>query len=190
MRICGGCTVRRQANLARSTPVAAQLLASEPTGSFEVIEQLRQAAAGAVRRGAPENAVTYLRRALREGADRDTRAGISFELATAARFATQPAVMLEHYRQAYELAMDPVLRNTAALELALILVIMGGWEEPIGLARDALSELGLQAQFHTEVHISGTKQRKFGRFMPYCSKRALVSASIPESLSASSVLSA
>jgi DNA-binding CsgD family transcriptional regulator len=122
--------------------VAAQLLASEPTGSAEVIEQLRQAAAGALRRGAPESAVTYLRRALNEGADREVRAAISFELATAARAATQPGVMLEHYRLAHELATDPVLRNTAALELAFILVIIGGWDEPLALARDALAELG------------------------------------------------
>jgi DNA-binding CsgD family transcriptional regulator len=125
--------------------VAAQLVASEPTGSTEVIEQLRHAAAGALRRGGPDSAVTYLRRALREGGDRNTRAAISFELATAARFATQPAVMLEHYRQAHQLATEPVLRNTAALELAIILVIIGGWDEPLAIARDALAELGTQA---------------------------------------------
>ena len=79
--------------------VAAQLLASEPTGSQEVIAQLREAAAHALARGAPEDAVAYLERALQEGCERELRAAISFELAKAARLAGQPA-MIERLKEA------------------------------------------------------------------------------------------
>ena len=93
--------------------IAAQLLATEPTGSAEVIAQLRDAAAFALTRGAPEGAIAYLSRALAEGCERELRAAISFELGTAARVAGRPA-MVEHFTQAHRLATDPVLRNRGA----------------------------------------------------------------------------
>lgn len=123
--------------------VAAQLLASDPIGSVRVIEQLREAARHALARGAPENAVSYLRRALREGGEPSLRAATSLELATAARLAGgQWDVMTEQLEQARRLAQDPLLRNTAALELATVLVLRGEWERPAALLRDALADLG------------------------------------------------
>jgi len=121
--------------------VAAQLLASEPTGSDEVVAQLREAAALALARGAPENAVAYLSRALEEGCERELRARVSFELATAARLAGQRS-MVKYFRDAHRLAEDPVLRNGAALELATVLGLRGDWQEPIALLRGALEDLG------------------------------------------------
>ncbi len=121
--------------------VAAQLLASEPTGSEEVVAQLREAAALALARGAPENGVAYLSRALEEGCERELRARISFELATAARLAGQRS-MVRYFQDAHRLAEDPVLRNSAALELATVLGLRGDWQEPIALLRGALADLG------------------------------------------------
>jgi DNA-binding CsgD family transcriptional regulator len=121
--------------------VAAQLLASEPAGSPEVIEQLRQAAAGALSRGAPEDAAAYLTRALREGSGRELRASLSFELGMAEQHAGKPA-MIGHFRDAQRVSADRVLRNTAALELASVLALTGQWEEPIAVTEAALADLG------------------------------------------------
>ena len=104
--------------------VAAQLLVCEPGGSREVIAQLREAAALALAQGGPEAAVAYLTRALAEGCERELRAAISFELATATRLTGEPT-MIEHFQEAQRLATDPVLRNTAALELASALALLG-----------------------------------------------------------------
>ena len=120
--------------------VAAQLLASEPAGSPEVIDQLRQAAAWALSRGAPEDAVAYLTRALREGAGRELRAALCFELGMAEQHAGKPA-MIGHFRDARRLSADRVLRNTAALELASVLALTGQWEEPIAVTEAALADL-------------------------------------------------
>jgi len=121
--------------------VAAQLLASEPAGSPEVIDQLRQAAAGALRRGAPEDAVAYLTRALDEGSGRELRARLSLELGMAEQHAGKPA-MIGHFRDAQRLSADRVLRNTAALELASVLALTGQWAEPIAVTEAALTDLG------------------------------------------------
>jgi AAA ATPase domain len=49
--------------------VAAHLLLSEPTGRDDVVETLRRAADAALRRGAPQSAAAYLRRAGSEGGE-------------------------------------------------------------------------------------------------------------------------
>ena len=121
--------------------VAAQLLPSEPTGSEHVIELLRQAAAFALVRAAPEDSIAYLTRALREGCARDARAAILFDLGRAARLNTDPA-MLEYFGEARQLAKDPVLRGNAAFELATALGLKGEWESAMSLIEDALEELG------------------------------------------------
>ncbi len=125
--------------------IAAQLLASEPTGSEEVIAQLREAAARALARGAPENGVAYLSRALAEGCNRGLRAAISLELGKTARVAGQPALMVEQFEQAYRLADEPVLRNHAALELAAAQGFGGDAEGPAALLGQALDDLGDRA---------------------------------------------
>ncbi len=120
--------------------VAAQLLASEPTGSEEVIATLREAAALARSRGAPENAVTYLSRALEEGCERELRAAVCFELGMAAKLAGDGA-MAEHFAAARRLAADPAIRNAAALELASTLVLRKPWSEAMALIEEALEDL-------------------------------------------------
>lgn len=70
--------------------VAAQLLLSEPAGDPAVIQTLQQAAAAALARGAPETAVTYLRRALTEPPTEAARAAVLGELGGAERIAAIP----------------------------------------------------------------------------------------------------
>ena len=125
--------------------IAAQLMASEPVGSEEVVASLRKAARQALREGAPETAVAYLSRALAEGGERERRALVSFELAGAAKLAGLSAVIIERYRDARRLSEDPVLRSRAALELAMMLTYTGDWEGPIALVEEALAELGDRA---------------------------------------------
>jgi DNA-binding CsgD family transcriptional regulator/tetratricopeptide (TPR) repeat protein len=121
--------------------IAAQLLASEPLGSPEVVDQLRQAAALALARGAPEDAVAYLSRALAEGSERELRAAVAFELGTASKLAGRPGT-LKHFAEAQRLARDPVLQGEAALELATTLGLTGSWDEGLAVVSQALTDLG------------------------------------------------
>src|SRR5690606_32464920 len=71
---------------ARGAPlerVAGHLLAVEPAGDSWVFEQLRRTAAEAVARGAPDAAVTYLERAVREPPPSHQRADVLAELGVA-----------------------------------------------------------------------------------------------------------
>ena len=121
--------------------IAAQLLASEPLGSPEVVDELRQAAALALARGAPEDALAYLSRALAEGAERELRAAVAFELGTASKLAGR-ADTLKHFAEAQRLARDPVLQGEAALELATTLGLTGSWDEAVAVVDRAHTDLG------------------------------------------------
>jgi hypothetical protein len=79
--------------------VCAHLLVCEPAGSAEVVERLRAAAARAVGRGAPESAVTYLRRAMAETADGSLRARLAQELGRVEKVLGDPAAA-GHLREA------------------------------------------------------------------------------------------
>jgi DNA-binding CsgD family transcriptional regulator len=120
--------------------VAAQLLASEPVGSSKVVDELRRAAALALTRGAAEDAVAYLSRALAEGCEREVGAAVSFELGTAAKRAGRLST-LKHFEEAQRLAEDPVLRSHAALEVATMLGLTGSWDRAFTVVSDALPDL-------------------------------------------------
>jgi DNA-binding CsgD family transcriptional regulator len=120
--------------------VAAQLLASEPLGSPEVTAQLREAARLALARGAPEDAIAYLSRALAEGCERELRARVAFELGIASKLAGRPETT-RHFEEARRLAADPVLRDSAALELATTLGLTGSWERAFEVVGQALTDL-------------------------------------------------
>jgi DNA-binding CsgD family transcriptional regulator/tetratricopeptide (TPR) repeat protein len=121
--------------------VAAQLLPSEPTGSHELVAHLREAATAAFERGAPEDAVAYLSRALSEGGSRHGRAELLFELGTAAKLAGQQS-MVEHFAEARRMSSDPLLRARAALELATALAFTGQPDASLTIIEEALLELG------------------------------------------------
>jgi hypothetical protein len=63
--------------------VAAQLLLSDPSGDEDVVAALRGAATEALARGAPDDAVTYLSRALAEPPPAPVRADVLLEVGTA-----------------------------------------------------------------------------------------------------------
>ncbi len=65
--------------------VSAHLLSAEPYGQAWVIDALRAAAGEALARGAPDVAVSYLRRALAEPPAPDARLDVLVELGRAER---------------------------------------------------------------------------------------------------------
>jgi DNA-binding CsgD family transcriptional regulator len=120
--------------------VCAHLLLCEPTGSAEVVERLQAAAARAVGRGAPESAVSYLRRALAETADVSLRARLARDLGRAEKVLGEPAAA-GHLRESLLLTSDPVLRAAVTPDLAELLILGGQWEAGTALLREALTEL-------------------------------------------------
>jgi DNA-binding CsgD family transcriptional regulator len=94
--------------------VATQLLNTPGgRGAAEVVEELREAARDAVRRGAMETAVAYLRRALEEPPPDDARADILYELGVA-EVDSSGLEALEHLRAAHEELADVRKRSAAA----------------------------------------------------------------------------
>ena len=111
--------------------VASQLLMAPHRGHASVVDVLRDAAASAMRRGAPESAVAYLRRALEEPPPADVRPGLLFDLGVAEVQGRAPDA-LEHLRAAYESLEEPTARARAARLLARTLLFTGqaaeGWQ--------------------------------------------------------------
>jgi ATP/maltotriose-dependent transcriptional regulator MalT len=120
--------------------VCAHLLVCEPAGSVEVVERLRGAAARAMRRGAPESAAAYLRRALAETTDVSIRAALLHELGLAEKVLADPAAV-QHLRESMELASDAVQRAAVAPDLAELLVLTGQWDAAAAFIQTALEEL-------------------------------------------------
>jgi DNA-binding CsgD family transcriptional regulator len=98
--------------------VAAGLLAITTSQECWAIEALREAAGAALRRGAPEVAARYLRRALRDVPDSsEQRARLLVDLATAERF-FDPAASIRHISYAVPLFRDVKDRATALVRIA------------------------------------------------------------------------
>ncbi len=121
--------------------VASHFAKVRPSGSVAAVAALRDAAAAALGRGAPEAAVAVLRRALAEDAPDPGRAVLLAELGHVELMARDP-VSAEHLSEALELADDPVLKARASLDLAEILGIIGHWGELLELSSRSIVELG------------------------------------------------
>jgi DNA-binding CsgD family transcriptional regulator len=117
---------------------ALHLLRTAPTGRTSTVDLLREAAARASARGAPETAATYLRRALTEKpAGPATDAALRLDLALALAAGRQAGVT--------ELARDvvaridvPSVRAEAALRSARALALIGDGEAAMDLERMVL----------------------------------------------------
>jgi DNA-binding CsgD family transcriptional regulator len=120
--------------------VCAHLLVCEPAGSLEVVDRLREAAARAMRRRAPESAVANLRRALAETANVSVRAALLHELGLAEKVLADPAAV-QHLRESLELASDAVQRAAVAPDLVELLVLTGQWDAGAAFIQTALEEL-------------------------------------------------
>ncbi|HVY97465.1 MAG TPA: AAA family ATPase, partial [Solirubrobacterales bacterium] len=133
--------------------VAAHLLLSEPAADAWVVAELRAAATDALRRGAPEAAVRYLRRALREPPARAERGETSRELGSALLIANDPEG-LDVLRAVRAASGDAVERAGIAIELGNSLCLREGGEEGAVLLEESLAELGDRGS-ELSLHVRG-----------------------------------
>src|SRR5436190_7943385 len=103
---------------------ATYLVRAIPSGDSFVVATLRRAAERSFAQGAPEAAVTYLRRALEEPPEGEDRAEIVGELGFAETH-TDARASAEHLRQAIAGLTDPKRRTNAVLAYAHVLNLFG-----------------------------------------------------------------
>lgn len=127
--------------------LAPHLLAAGPESDPWVVQTLRDAATGAMARGAPEVAVPCLHRALAEPPDAADRLPILVQLGRSLGMANRPDEAAEAWRSAYELAEKDVVRAEIALELGALMIHTGRGVETLAayqLARAAIHDDDLE----------------------------------------------
>ncbi len=131
--------------------VATHLQRLRPNGEAAVAGKLLAAAQQALDRAAPDEAVDWLERALAEDALQPPRAEVLARLGMAKTLQRDPA-SIEHLREAYELAGDPVLRGQVAVTLAEILAHAGRWNDAIAVIESIEGRLpDTEPQLATEI---------------------------------------
>jgi DNA-binding CsgD family transcriptional regulator len=121
--------------------IAAHLLRSEPVGDARTVHRLRAAATLALRRGAPDVAVTYLHRADAEPPLAAQRVTVLHELGRAELLGGIPAGV-GRLADALARAGDPVTRARIGLDLFDGMTFAGRWHEALGLIRELRDDLG------------------------------------------------
>jgi DNA-binding NarL/FixJ family response regulator len=121
--------------------VAVQLLACEPASDADAVKALRKAAAAALARGAPETAVTYLRRALAEPPTESARPAVLGELGAAERITRDPAAVV-HLEQAWQATTGPLARAQLAAQLANVLFFAADLARSFAVLQAGLDDLG------------------------------------------------
>ena len=109
--------------------LALHLLHAHPRGDVAVVEVLRAAAAVASGRGAPETAVTCLRRALDEPPPRALRGPLLLELGLAQMATRRDPLAVAEFREAITLIEVPRDRLAAALRAGRALGVAGYFDE-------------------------------------------------------------
>jgi DNA-binding CsgD family transcriptional regulator/tetratricopeptide (TPR) repeat protein len=117
---------------------ASHLLAVDPSGDPEVVAVLHRAARGALQRGAPDVALTYLRRALMEPPVPQDIADLLARAASAAGSAADTEALALAERGLRH-AATPAQRLAAAREAAIIHIGEGRHEKATDLMADALA---------------------------------------------------
>jgi DNA-binding CsgD family transcriptional regulator/exonuclease VII small subunit len=120
---------------------ASHLLAVEPGRDDWLVDVLRGAAAGAVARGAPESAVTYLARARRERVGPERAVRVLRELGMAEFLAGQQEG-LEHLREALALAEDERERAVIARDLGDVYSAVDRFADAVAVLEEAVERLG------------------------------------------------
>ena len=121
--------------------VATHLLGMPRRGDAWAVDVLRDAARSASRRGAVDNAVSYLQRALDEPPPSDQRPALLFELGVAESL-TNGSAAAEHLYDAYEATTDPALRAQIAYVLSRALTFTRSPDEGAAFARRATVDVG------------------------------------------------
>ena len=158
--------------------IASHLLACEPTGDPAVVAALQQAAEHASRRGAPDAAATYLRRALAEGGPAAADPGLAFTLVLtlglAEKLARHPAAD-DHLREALAKAGTPETRVMIACELSETLATSGHWAASVDVldevretgALDHSASVRLETQFATVAAWDPARVTEFEQRIPH-----------------------
>ena len=116
--------------------VAAQLLLAPRRGAAWAAELLQQAGSDAVRRGATESAVAYLRRALEEPPAPEQRIQVLLALGIAEALTSGPAAA-EHLQEAYDAVSDPQVRADVAAVLSRVRLFTGDADGAARIAHEA-----------------------------------------------------
>ena len=134
--------------------VSAHLLAALPAGDPWPVQVLEQAAADALSSGAPDSAVSYLRRALAEPPPRAARQRVLSELGWAEYLAHERQGAVEHLTDAMRLAHTADDRATLALRASMVLVIAGDdrSEEAVGILDRAILDIA-QAESQARMRL-------------------------------------
>ena len=155
--------------------VASHLLTVPRRGDEWVASLLVDAGRAALRKGAPESAVSYMTRALEEPPPDERRAPLLLELGMAETSTFGPDAV-EHLRAAHAELTDPIQKATAAYALARTLLFTGAPGEGAVLAErtadalpDEMLELkrGLESLIYYGTVFGGAEQAKLERFERY-----------------------
>lgn len=120
--------------------IAAHLLILPAMRDSWVVDLLRRAAEDAAGAGAPNDAITYLRRALVEPPSEETRASVLAELGMAEHNAEDEAA-IEHLSQALEAVEEPSERAEVGLILARAIWHQGRIVDAVKLLEELVDEL-------------------------------------------------
>jgi DNA-binding CsgD family transcriptional regulator len=125
--------------------VAVHLGRLPPSGSSRVAAAQVRAAEDAVRRGAIDEAMRWLERALAEGAPSPPRAELQARLGLALATARDPQAVLV-LQAAFDELTDPGLRREVAVELGYSLAVGGAWAHAAAHLERACRELAGDAE--------------------------------------------
>ncbi len=126
---------------AAAAEVTVHLLAAAATGDAWVVDRLRQAAADARSRGAPDVAIHCLERALAEPPAASVRGDVLFELGSAQTFHA-PAVAAEHLAEALARSAGWPRRGEIALALSQAIGLCGRFAEAAELLQGTIKAAG------------------------------------------------
>jgi DNA-binding CsgD family transcriptional regulator len=155
---------------AEPAAVAGQLLACEPAGDPISVRVLQDAAADALRTGAPASAVRFLRRAREELTTSADDAALMRELGSAEASAGDPHAA-EDLQRALELETVPALRAQTALVLGSVLTRSGRSRDAMVVLDRAIEELGdtdceLRLRLETEAIAAAREDFELRRLIP------------------------
>ncbi|MHA6765262.1 ATP-binding protein [Streptacidiphilus sp. PAMC 29251] len=111
--------------------LAPHLLAAEPAADPWVVQALRAAATGALAQGAPEPAAACLQRALSEPPDPAVRGPILAVLGRALGMLSRTTEAADALRAALDLAEEPDTQVEIALELGVMMALLGRGREAV-----------------------------------------------------------
>jgi DNA-binding NarL/FixJ family response regulator len=144
--------------------VAAHLVHVRPTGDPWVLDRLREAARGAIERGAPQAGAELLRRALAEPPSSATRVAVVREIGRAETLAGSETACAR-LEEALSLAVDGRERAEIALELAEAYANVFRWADAVDVSERALAQLGdadedLAARLEGELVVAGLRDAR------------------------------